>query len=87
MGSHHRLAAAGLSLALLAGLDGAAGAGQADVLKAEIHRQPDGAYRIDATLRHADSGWDHYANRWEVIGPAGQVIATRTAKVPSDLHP
>lgn len=82
MGSHHRLAGAGLSLALLMGLGGKALAGQADVLKADIERQPDGKYRIAATLRHADSGWDHYANRWEVLGPQGQVIATRTL-----LHP
>jgi hypothetical protein len=78
MGPHHRLAAAGLSLALLAGLNGAACAGHADVLKAEIERQADGDYRVTATLRHADSGWDHYADRWELTGPEGQVIATRT---------
>ena len=64
------------------GLSGGAAAGQADVLKAEISRQADGNYRIAATLRHADSGWGHYANRWEVLGPEGQVIATRTL-----LHP
>lgn len=82
MGSHHRVAGPGLSLALLIGLSSSAIAGQADVLKAEINRQADGNYRIAATLRHADSGWDHYANRWEVLGPDGKVIATRTL-----LHP
>lgn len=82
MGSHYRVAGPGLSLVLLAGLSGSAIAGLADVLKAEISRQSDGDYRIAATLRHADTGWDHYANRWEVLGPKGQVIATRTL-----LHP
>ena len=74
------MAGAGLSLALLLGGD--ALAGQADVLKATISRQADGGYRVTATLRHADSGWSHYANRWEVLGPSGEVIATRTL-----LHP
>ena len=52
MGSHHRVAGAGLSLALVIGLSGGAAAGQADVLKAEISRQADGNYRIAATLLH-----------------------------------
>ena len=30
------------------------------------------------TLRHADTGWDHYANRWEVLTPDGKLLATRT---------
>ena len=30
------------------------------------------------TVRHQDKGWDHYANRWEVLTPDGEVIATRT---------
>lgn len=82
MGSHYRVAGPGLSLALLIGLSSSVIAGQADVLKAGISPQTDGSYRIAATLRHTDTGWDHYANRWEVLGPEGQVIATRTL-----LHP
>jgi len=74
MGPHHRLAAL-LTLAWLSG--GSAVAGQAHVLKGEITRQQDGRYHIQASLRHNDSGWDHYANRWEVLGPSGEVIATR----------
>jgi len=34
------------------------------------------------TVKHQDKGWDHYANRWEVLTPDGDVIATRTL-----LHP
>lgn len=56
----------------------AAHAGLADVLTVEIRpgAQP-GIYDVDVTLRHADSGWDHYANRWEILGPDGRVLATR----------
>ncbi len=35
-------------------------------------------YRFDVTLRHADTGWEHYADQWEVLAPDGSVLATRT---------
>jgi hypothetical protein len=55
------------------------GAGQADVLRVEITAaQPVGHFDIAVTVRHTDTGWDHYADRWEVIGPDGRVLATRT---------
>jgi len=79
MGSHHRLA---LLLSLSCLLSGTVGAGQAHVLRAEATRQDDGRYHIQATLRHNDTGWDHYANRWEVLGPQGQIIATRVLAHP-----
>lgn len=72
-----RLIGRALSAALLAAV-GAAHAGPVDVL--EVHVRPGdraGYFDFDVTLRHADSGWDHYANRWEVLGPDGSVIATR----------
>ena len=58
-------------------------AGLADVLKVEIRPTVElGRYDIDVTLRHADSGWDHYANRWELLAPDGEVIATRVLAHP-----
>ncbi|MEM8571259.1 MAG: hypothetical protein AAGG56_10150 [Pseudomonadota bacterium] len=35
-------------------------------------------WRFDVTVSHADEGWEHYADAWEVIGPDGQVLGTRT---------
>ena len=53
-------------------------AGQSDVLSVDIRRAATrGHFDVDVTLRHADTGWDHYANRWEIIAPDGRVIATR----------
>ncbi|MCV6610476.1 MAG: hypothetical protein OIF55_06875 [Amphritea sp.] len=52
-------------------------AGQAEVVDAVVHQQGAGTYRFDVTLRHADTGWDHYANRWDVLGPDGEVLGTR----------
>jgi len=53
-------------------------AGEADVTAVDVGRSPDGTYRFDVTVRHGDEGWDHYANKWDVVGPDGQVLGTRT---------
>ncbi len=57
-------------------------AGGADVLAVEVTRADDGTYAFAVTVRHDDTGWDHYADRWEVLGPNGKVLATRVL-----LHP
>ena len=52
--------------------------GEADVLKVDAQKLSSGAYRFSVTVQHADTGWKHYADRWEVLGPDRQVLATRT---------
>lgn len=42
---------------------------------------PDG-WRFEVTLRHADTGWDDYADGWRVELPDGTVLGTREL-----LHP
>ncbi len=63
-------------------LAGAALAGEADVVGAEARRAADGTWNISATLRHADTGWEHYADAWEVLAPDGTLLGTRAL-----LHP
>ena len=55
----------------------AAFAGEVDVVDARAVKAADGSYRFDVTLRHADEGWEHYADAWDVVGPDGTVLATR----------
>lgn len=52
-------------------------AGEADVLEAEARLSADGTYRFSVTVRHADEGWEHFADRWEVLAPDGTVLGTR----------
>lgn len=52
-------------------------AGEADILDARAERLGADQWRITATVQHADTGWDHYANGFEVIGPDGAVLGTR----------
>lgn len=51
-------------------------AGEADVLEVQVERSGK-SYRFNVTVQHADAGWDHYADAWEILGPGGAVIATR----------
>ena len=41
-----------------------------------------GSFRFDVTLEHADTGWDHYADGWEVMSPAGDVLGKRVLAHP-----
>ncbi|MBK5948860.1 hypothetical protein CH339_08600 [Rhodobium orientis] len=57
-------------------------AGAADVVAAEASKAPSGAWTFRVTVRHADEGWDHYADKWQVVGPDGTVLATRVLHHP-----
>jgi hypothetical protein len=58
-------------------LAGAAHAGEADVEKVWIAKEGAGTYRFQVTVRHGDTGWKHYADKWDVVAPGGKVLGTR----------
>lgn len=65
-------------LALMLGaLAAPAQAGEADVVGATARKAANGTYGFDVTLRHADEGWDHYADAWDVLAPDGALLGTR----------
>jgi hypothetical protein len=72
----------GWATAMLVATAAAAQAGEADVVDVTATAESGGAWRFDVSVRHADEGWDHYADRWEVLSPDGTVLGTRTL-----LHP
>lgn len=57
-------------------------AGPADVLSAKAQCSEKSICTFTVTVRHDDDGWEHYADRWQVLSPEGEVIATRVL-----LHP
>lgn len=57
-------------------------AGEADVVGVTVKKTSSGVYSFDVTVKHADMGWEHYADRWEIVGPDGAVIDARVL-----LHP
>ncbi len=55
--------------------------GCADVVRATI--DPSGeTYRVAATIHSADTGWEKYADAWEVRSPDGEVLGTRVLAHP-----
>ena len=44
-----------------------------------------GTWRFDVSVKHNDEGWDHYANRWEVVDPNSlAVLGERVLVHPHD---
>lgn len=56
--------------------------GCADVVAVVVSAEAAGTYRFDVTLRSADTGWDKYADRWEVRDESGQVLGERVLAHP-----
>ena len=52
-----------------------------DILNVTVDRQGD-LWRFDVTIRHNDSGWDHYADAWRILDPEGEPLGTRNLAHP-----
>ena len=50
-------------------------AGKADVTDVRVECQ--GSCTFNVTVKHADTGWKHYADQWDVVSPDGEVLGTR----------
>jgi len=47
-----------------------------EIVSAEA--RPGGSgWTVSVTLRHPDTGWDHYADGWEVRSPDGELLGER----------
>ena len=57
-------------------------AGKADVLQAKLLPAGEDQWRVQATIRHADQGWDHYADGFQVLTDDGVLLVDREL-----LHP
>lgn len=47
-------------------------------------RQSGGTWTFEVTIRHADTGWDHYADGWAVLAPDGTQLGYRTLHHPHE---
>ena len=52
-------------------------AGQVTIVAANFQNTGNDRWAVDVTLRHADSGWDHYADEWRVVDGEGKVLGDR----------
>ena len=58
-------------------------AGDVEVVKTRFEWRS-GTWQVSTTLKHADSGWDHYADAWRIVSENGDIIATRTLYHPHE---
>ena len=56
-------------------------AGEVEIVKATA-TQSGGSWTFSVTLKHGDTGWDHYADMWQVLSPEGELLGERLL-----LHP
>jgi hypothetical protein len=52
-------------------------AGEADVINVTVVKTAMDVYGFTVTVRHDDTGWEHYADKWEVLDLDQNVLATR----------
>ncbi|MDX1650354.1 MAG: hypothetical protein R3263_10925, partial [Myxococcota bacterium] len=69
-------------LATLALPSAFARAGEADVRAAAARCDAARRCAFQATLRHADEGWSHYADLWVVEDETGRVLGRRVLRHP-----
>ena len=71
-----RLIPIALSAAMLAPVGHVAHSDAPEIVQASANRVGMG-WRIDVTLKHPDTGWDHYADGWEVLDKDGNRLGYR----------
>lgn len=54
---------------------GVAGAGEVRIVDVKVRCQVDCVFNV--TLEHTDTGWEHYANQWDVVTLDGKLIKSR----------
>ena len=50
-------------------------ADKADVVDVKVRCPSSCTFNV--TVQHADTGWEHYADQWDVLAPDGKLLATR----------
>ncbi len=67
-----------MGLFFLASISVSAYANEVEVVDVQANQASDKTWRFSVTLKHADEGWDHYANQWQIIAPNNKILGTRT---------
>jgi len=78
------LCALAVFVGIAAAAPGGAAANDPVVKNATASANGDGTYSFTVTIRHADTGWKHYADRFEVLGAGGKVLGTRVLYHPHE---
>ena len=52
-------------------------AGDVEILAAEFHKMGGAHWSVNVTLKHDDTGWEHYADNWRVKDGDGKIFGDR----------
>ncbi|WP_420549920.1 hypothetical protein [Curvivirga sp.] len=52
-------------------------AGEVKIENVVLKPTGENSYRFSVTVSHNDTGWDHYADEWQVIDAEGNILGTR----------
>ncbi len=52
-------------------------ADEVKILAAEFNSNGNNHWSVNVTLKHADTGWAHYADNWRIIDDKGNVLGDR----------
>lgn len=62
-------------------VSGASVAGDVEIVDATA-KEGAGGWTFSVTIKHGDTGWDHYADLWEVYTPEGELLGKRVLAHP-----
>jgi hypothetical protein len=52
-------------------------AGEVKILAVDLYNSTGSSWIVKVTLEHSDTGWDHYADIWQVVDAEGNVLGNR----------
>ena len=61
-------------------------AGEADVVDVKVSCNSDSVCDFHVSVSHADAGWEHYADRWEIRTTDGKRIGIRKLAHPHETE-
>jgi len=47
------------------------------ILAADFHNSGGNRWSVNVTLKHGDTGWDHYADNWRIVDGEGNKLGDR----------
>ncbi|MCK5478089.1 MAG: hypothetical protein KAI44_04165 [Methylococcales bacterium] len=59
-----------------------ANANDVKILAVDLYNSNDNSWLVKVTLEHSDTGWDHYADNWQVVDADGNVLGNRILQHP-----
>ena len=53
-----------------------------EILAADFSKTGDNSWSVSVTLKHSDTGWEHYADNWQVVDSKKNVLGDRVLHHP-----